>query len=148
MSITRSLIVSLAALMSSHALAQVESPQKFDNYLVHFNALSSQNLQPQMAKQYGIERSSKNGLLTIVVQKHSGDGNDTPVNASISGKAVSLTGLETPLRMREIREGGDISYIGEFAVKGPDTYRFTVSIKPEGAARGYTLKFEQNYAAN
>ena len=148
MSITRSVIAILAVLISSHALAQVESPQKFDDFLVHFNALSGQNLPPQMAKQYGIERSSKNGLLTIVVQKQASDGSDTPVSASISGKAVNLTGLETPLRMREIREGGDISYIGEFAVKGPDTYRFTLSIKPEGATRAYTLKFEQNYAAN
>lgn len=150
MSIVRSLTLSLSLsiLMSTSAMAQVESPQQFDDYRVHFNALSSQHLQSQMAKQYQIERSAKSGLVTVVVQKHSDDGTDMPVSATISGKAVSLTGLETPVRMREIREGDDISYIGEFAVKGPDTYRFTLSIRPEGAARGYTLKFEQNYAGN
>jgi len=56
-------LILLAALTSLPAIAQ--QAQEFDDYIVHYNALSSSLITPEVAKAYGIRRSDSRALINI-----------------------------------------------------------------------------------
>lgn len=125
------------------ARGRTEQVQRFDGYLVHYNALSSDMLPAQVATQYQIPRSSKQGLLNIAVQK-AGD-EPVPVAAEIRGTVANLAGQRSDIVVREIREAEAIYYLAQFPVRGSDTLSFDLRITPAGGTRPYTLKFSKNY---
>ena len=142
-------IASAIALLGAAAPALADTSfgiQKFGDYLIHYNALSTQSLNADMARQYSIERSDKRGLINISVQKVAADGTAAAVNAEIRGEATNLTGQKSPITIREIPDLY-VSYIGLFDVAPPDTYSFDLSIKPAGADRAYEVRFSQNFVA-
>lgn len=137
------------ALFAPVATAQAnpsDGTDKFGDYLIHYNALSTQVLSPDMARKYSIERSPERGMLNISVQKVASDGTATPVAAEISGEATNLTGQNSPVTIREIPDLY-VSYVGLFKVVAPDTYTFALSIKPEGSGQAYELRFSQDFVA-
>jgi hypothetical protein len=121
-----------------------EQVQKFEQFQVHYNALSADMLPAEVARQYQFARSSKQGLVNIAVQKLDG----TPVPARISGTATTLAGQRTELVMREIREADAVYYLGQFPVRGRDTLSFKLDITPEGSARSFALTFSKNYVTD
>lgn len=121
--------------------------REFGDYIVRYSAISSTALVADVAKTYGIERSSRNGLLNVAVQKRR-DGDAELIGAKISGTISDLTGHSHPIAFRETKEGGDIDYLGEFPVDGSGTYLFTVSVLPAGGTQNYTLKFNQDYVVD
>ncbi|HWU52508.1 MAG TPA: DUF4426 domain-containing protein [Tahibacter sp.] len=121
-----------------------EQLQKFDDYIVHYNALSADMLPAEVAAAYKIARSSKQGLLNIAVQK-TGGAEPVPVAARISGNVANLAGQRSDMTVREIREADAIYYLAEFPVRGSDTLNFDLRITPADSPRSYTLKFSKNY---
>ncbi|HEX6833557.1 MAG TPA: DUF4426 domain-containing protein [Rudaea sp.] len=119
--------------------------EEFGDYLVRYNAIPSSTLSADAARQYGIERSSRNGLVNIAVQRRAGD---QLVGATLSGSVADLTGHAHPIAFRETREGGDVDYLGQFPLDGSGAYLFTVRVTPAGSAQTYTLKFNQNYVVD
>ena len=129
------------------ARGRAEQLEKFDGYVVHYNALSADQLAPEVAQAYKLQRSSHRGLVNIAVQKDVAEA--TPVAASVSGHATSLSGQRSNLTVREVKEDGAIYYLGEFPIgSGTDTFRFQIDVKPEGASRPYVLKFSKNYVTD
>lgn len=131
------------ALTQSSAFAQ--SSERFGDYIVHFNALSTESIGAAMAKHYSITRSNRHGMMNISVQMADDANGGSALNAKISGTSVNLMGQKSNIEFREI-PGSYVSYIGLFPVKGPDTYTFNLTILPEGAARLINLRFNQNFA--
>lgn len=132
-----------AAALTFAAGAAAQNSERHDGYDVHFNALATASLDATMARQYSIERSPRRGMLVIAVQRPGADGNARGVAATITGEAVNLTGQRQPIVFRDIA-GEEVSYIGTFEIKGVDTWTFTLSIQPDGAARAFPLRFNQN----
>jgi hypothetical protein len=124
-----------------------EGTTKFGDYLIHHNALSTEVLSADMARQYAIERSPSRGMLNISVQKIAADETAAPVAAEIHGEATNLSGLHSPVTIREI-PGDYVSYVGLFDVSPPDTYTFVLTIKPSGSDQTHTLRFNQNFVAD
>ena len=136
-------------MMLMPARGRAEQLEKFDGYIVHYNALSADQLAPEVAQAYKLQRSSHRGLVNIAVQKDNGAAEPTPVGATITGTASNLSGQRTPLDIREIKEDGAVYYLGEFPIgSGTDTFRFQIDVKPEGATRAYALKFSKNYVTD
>lgn len=134
----------LAALSSLTAAAQ--QAQQFGDYTVHYNALNSSLISPEVAKTYDIRRSDSRALVNIAVLKNIEDQPPVAVQALVSVSARNLTGQTRQVEMREINEGGDaIYYIGELSVRNMETFSFTVMIKPESQGRTYELKFKQQF---
>jgi hypothetical protein len=125
------------------ARGRTEQVQRFDDYLVHYNALSTDLLPAEVAAQYKLARSSKQGLINIAVQKAGTE--PVPVAAEIRGTVANLAGQRSDIAVREIRETDAIYYLAEFPVRGTDTLSFDLRITPAGGARAYTLKFSKNY---
>ncbi len=123
--------------------AQAEQKKVFGDYEVHYNALNSSTLTPEIAKQYGITRGGNQGLLNIAVRKNDGSATGTAVSAKISGQVRNLLSQKSNLSFKEIRESGAIYYIAVFRFDDKDTVTFDLSVEPEGAAGSVPLVFNQ-----
>lgn len=117
------------------ALAHAEISQKFGALEVHYNALRTDELLPEVARAYKIERSKTRGLLTISVLKKNLVGVASPVPAKITVYATNLNQQLAQIPMREVREGTAVYYLGEFRIAPPDTLKFTATIEVAGEPR-------------
>jgi len=130
----------LAAITALPASAQ--QAMEFDEYIIHYNALNSSLITPEVAKAYSIRRSDSRALINISVLKKSG----AAARADVTATGRNLTGQTRNVEMREIDEGdGAIYYIGELSVRNMETFDFTVLVTPEGNDKPYTVKFRQQF---
>ncbi|MDX2416957.1 MAG: DUF4426 domain-containing protein [Xanthomonadales bacterium] len=138
-------ILTLLTLMSSLA-ASAQQSQQFDDYTVHYNALNSSLISPDVAKTYAIRRSDSRALINISVLKNTGDQTPMAVMATVTVTGRNLTGQTREVEMREINEGEDaIYYIGELSVRNMETFDFNVLVTPEGKSKPFNVKFRQQF---
>ena len=80
---TRWFLFVTALLLANPAGAQ--QAVEFDDYTVHYNALNTSELTPQIAQAYSIQRSSSRALLNITVL----DSDQNPVTAGVTANAFA-----------------------------------------------------------
>jgi len=123
-----------------------QQSQDFGNYVVHYNALNTNLIPPQVAQGYGIARSSSRALLNVTVLKKVMDTPGTPVSASIKASATNLTGQLRELQIRQIDDSeGAIYYIAEFPVHNLETYRFEITVSIAGEEDPLLVRFTQQF---
>ena len=134
----------LAVMLSAPATAQ--QAQQFEDYTVHYNALNSSLISPDVAKVYGIRCSDSRALINISVLKNTENQLPTAVRAKVTASGRNLTGQTRKIEMREIIERDDaIYYIGELSVSNMETFDFTVLVTPEGQNKPFNVKFRQQF---
>ena len=131
-------------LCSVAAVAHAEISQKFGSLEIHYNALTTDELLPDVARAYKIERSKTRGLVTISVLKKNSVGVAVPVPAKLTVYATNLTQQLSNISMREVKEGTAIYYLGEFRVAPPDTLKFTATVEVTGEPKR-EMVFEQKF---
>ncbi len=143
----RSLFITSLSLFLSVISASLwaEQSKTFSDYVVYYNAFSTDMLQPSVAKQYGIKRSKNRAMFNISVQKKIMGTAGQPVAADITGKAINLNAQTKTLEPRKIVEGTAIYYIGEFPVTHREVLDFDFNITPEGEQNLFNLKFRQQF---
>jgi hypothetical protein len=134
------LLLSLACIAS---VANAEQKQQVGNFDIHYMALSSTFITPEIAKTYGIERSGYNGLVNITVLNTNLDGNPA-VAVEISGIANNLIDARITLDFKEIREGDAIYYIAEVPFRDDQEVNFDIAIKYANQLNT-SLKFKQRF---
>lgn len=121
-----------------------EQKQVFGEYEVHYIALNSSFLTPEVAKAYDIPRSRKLAFFNISVLKKQSDGQlPAPVRAKLVGTAKNLIGQSMALEFSEVRETDAIYYIAPFRFDEEETYRIKLDVTPEGSNRTLNVKFSQ-----
>jgi hypothetical protein len=118
------------------------SSAEIGDHVVHFNALSTDQLPPDIARAYNILRSKNRAMLNISVVRKS---DNKPVAATVNVKTVNLTGQLKNVTMRQINEQEAIYYIGETAVANRETLVFDISVRPEAADRAYEVRFKREF---
>jgi hypothetical protein len=143
----KSLLKALALLTAlSSFSANAQQAQHFKEYTVHYNALNSSLISPEVAKVYGIQRSDSRALINISVLKNIENQSPVAVKAAVTANGRNLTGQTRAIDMREIAEGGDaIYYIGELSVRNMETFDFTVEVTPEGQSKTFKVEFRQQF---
>ena len=68
-----------------------------------------------------------------------------PVHARVEVTATNLTGQTRKIRMREVREGNAIYYIGEFGVTNEETVKFSARVLPQGSRDYLKVEFSQDF---
>lgn len=136
----------LAAFVSLLLVAPLHAEQaaRFGDVEVHYNAMPTDELLPEVAKSYRIERSRNRGMLTLSVLRKTPLGVNQPVKAKITVTIPQLTGQAIDVPLREIVEGTAIYYIGEFRVTPPQTLKFKVDATPEGG-KPVSFEFERAF---
>ena len=125
-------------------VVQAEKAEKFGNIEVHYNAMLSTDLLPEVAKNYKIDRSPTRGIVTISVLRKNAMGVTQPIPAKLTAYMVNLSNQLGSIDMREIKEGSAVYYLGEFRVVPPNTLKFTVAVEAEGEPKrevSFTQKF-------
>jgi uncharacterized protein DUF4426 len=141
-------LIATTILAAAPISGRAQYAEDFGEYRVRYSALPTDQLLPDIARAYGIDRSRQRGLLNIAVQRSAAGRASDPIRALLNGTATSLGGQRVSLKFREIAEDGAVYYISEFPVSAPDTYRFSINVTPEGAAAPYLLKFSQDFVAD
>lgn len=137
-------LLAALCLCSVAAVAHAEISQKFGSLEIHYNALTTDELQPEVARTYKIERSKTRGMVTLSVLKKNKAGALMPVPAKLTLYVTNLTQQLANVDMREIKEGTAIYYLGEFRVAPPDTLKFTATIEVAGEPK-YDMTFDQKF---
>lgn len=121
----------------------------FGNYRIHFNALSTDSLAPQVAQAYGIVRSSSRAMLNVSIMRRADQGLSEPIKGKVDVNASNLTGQLKALKIREIVEGDTenaaIYYIGELPVADGETLIFDLAVTPEGETSSYKIRFQKQF---
>ena len=129
-------VVPAMALLFLTPAVHAES-QTFGDHTVHYIAVNSTFISPEIAEQYGIERNRRGGFLNIAVLKNNTDGSTTPVTATVTGGKQNLLQQSGDIDFQEVREGEAIYYLGQFEFSNAELLRFTVNVQAEqqGPAR-------------
>lgn len=135
----RALIRSALVLTLFLAATQLAAQQaaEFDRYEVHYNALNTNMLTPEVASAYGIQRSGTQAMLNLtVLDRETGE----PVAARTRVSATNLTGQRREIELRQINDQGAIYHIGQFRIHDEETLNFVIDVVPEGH-QGAPLNF-------
>ena len=112
------------------------------DHVVHFSALSTDRIPPEVARAYRIVRSKNRAMLNVsVLDAETG----TAVIAVVTVKTVNLTGQLKTVTMRKIEEQEAIYYIGETPVANRETLIFDISVTPEGATKTSEVRFKRQF---
>lgn len=126
-------------------LPGTESSRDFGDYVVHFNAILTEQLAPEIAREYGIVRSRNRMMLNVSILKKVEDATGTPVSGAVSASTINLTGQFLNMAMREIREGTAIYYIGEQTITDGETLIFTIDVTPLNEASRFTVRLKKQF---
>jgi len=137
------LLFLLLVVVPGGALAQ--GSQEFGDYVVHFNAMSTRFLGPEVASRYGIQRSSSQGLLNVAILKKAADAPAKPVWGRVSGIATSPSGRQMELAVREFKDASAVSYVATFRVTDEETLAFELAVNPENSEETFEIRFDQQF---
>lgn len=143
--VTNPMPILLLLLLFAPVSAYAERSQDFGVYVVHFNAINTSMLAPAVAGNYGIRRSPSRALINVAVLKKVMGTTGQPVVASVTGTTSNLTGQQTKLTMREIREGSAVYYIDTFRVNNGETLSFKLNVKPAEEDQSLSVVFSQQF---
>jgi len=120
----------------------------FGDYVLHFNALSTDQLPPEVARAYNIVRSKNRAMLTVSIIKNVENAPDVSQAGTVSATAANLTGQIKNLTLREIREDDAIYYIGDVAVANSETLVFKIDAVPENQTDRLSVRFSRQFFAD
>lgn len=138
-------VIVLFGLMPIHNDAFAEQSVEFDNYVVLYSAVLADSLPKAVADAHNIKRSRGRMVLTIVVQEKGDTASPKPVPAIVTARAHNLLGQIKDIKMRPVREGDAIYYIGESKIVDEETLSFSVDIRPENSVASHNLQFQQQF---
>ena len=127
------------------SVASAENSTKDNGYTIHHNAITTDMLTPEIAREYGLIRSRNRAMLNVSVIKQVPGTTGQPVEADVRPSSTNILGQQRRLRMREIREGEAIYYIGDFLVRNEEQLNFHIDVKPEGEVTWIPAAFSQTF---
>ena len=135
----------LQMFVAASAFAGDENRVQANGYTLHYNALNTDFLTPEVARQYGLTRSKHRGMLNIAVLRDQAGTTGQPVTAKLRVEAADLMQKPKNIELREIREGDAIYYIGEFPIIHREVVNFRVQATPQGESRAINARFSQEF---
>jgi len=132
--------IALVSFFSSTASA--ENMKKLGSMNIHYMAIGATFLTPEIARNYGIERSRYNGLINISVLDNTQE-NMPAKTVSISGTARNDLGQIKSLEFQEVKEGDAIYYLAQVNYSHEETYYFELEITD--GTESHKMKFKQKF---
>jgi hypothetical protein len=117
----------------------------FGDVVVHYNAIRTDQLQPEIARVYGIERSANRVLVNVAMLMKAADGTTQPADGTVTATARNLNGQLKDLQMRRIQEGTSIYFIGEVGISNEEILVFDIEVDPSGTTSRHTVQFKREF---
>ncbi|RTE87712.1 MULTISPECIES: DUF4426 domain-containing protein [Gammaproteobacteria] len=140
-------LLALAAVLFLSAkptLAQEQGArfQRLGGWEVHFNTVATTFLEPSIAAQYNIRRSSARSLLNIAVLDATVAGKPA-VDAEVTGSFLNVLGQRRTLNFTRVQEGEAIYFIADFGHDDDENLRFFIDIETENSSQ--ELRFNDQF---
>jgi uncharacterized protein DUF4426 len=126
-------------------LPATEGSKDFGDYVIYFNAMNTDQLKPEIAREYEIVRSKSRAMLSVSIHKKGDNGQTTAVTGAVAASAVNLNGQLKTMTLREIKEGEAIYYIGELAITDGEVLIYTIDATPSNDPSRYTVRFKKQF---
>ncbi|MDP9141582.1 MAG: DUF4426 domain-containing protein [Pseudomonadota bacterium] len=137
------LLLALLLVLAANT-AHAEQFVDLGDFRIHYAALNTTQLTPDVARKFNVQRSSKQILLVLNAQQLVG-GKYESVAATASGTATTLLGHVQSLELRPIREA-DVHYvIASFETLEGEYMTVDARVVPAGATAPITVKFRQQF---
>lgn len=147
--IVRSICLAVAAAaLSCLPLQNVLAQQAEDlgDYRVHYSAINTSQLTPEVARAFGLQRSASRALLNLAVLRKREGEMDVPMRARIRVRAVNIAGQQRDIELEEVTEQEAIYYIGTFRIHNEERIRFEVDVEPiDPPGRPRSFSFQQQF---
>jgi len=140
--IINKLVLIMLLALSVITTSSAENMKEMGDINVHYIALGSTFLTPEIAKAYGIERSRYKGLINISVLDNTQDGKPSKT-VIINGKARNDVGQIKSLDFTEVKEGDAVYYLAQVNYTNEETIYFDINITDKG--KQHNLKFSQKF---
>ena len=140
--IIKKLVIFAVFSIAFSTASNAENMKKMNDINVHYIALSSTFLTPEIAKAYGIERSRYKGLVNISVLDNTQEGKPSKT-VIINGKARNDVGQIKSLDFTEVVEGDAVYYLAQVSYTNKETIYFDINITDKG--KQHNLKFSQKF---
>lgn len=137
--------LSLTLLVVLSGTAGAEQFERVGNYQIHYSAVETSFLTPEVAAAYDIQRSKLMALLSVSVLEEQPDGTTQAVQAIVDGRVGNLVGQSQPLSFRTIREGDAIYQIALFRIQHNEPMRFTLNVRYDRNAEPAEVAFMQRF---
>ena len=125
-----------------------DTHQDFGDFEVHYNAVRTDQLTPDVARAYDIERSGNRVMLNVSMLSKAPDGRTTPVDGTVAASAHNLNGQLKDLVMRRVQEGTSVYFIGEVGISGNEILVFDIDATPRDGSGPYSIKFKREFFAD
>lgn len=125
--------------------AQAEQFVRDGQYIVHYVALPSTSITPEVARHFEIKRSGSLSLLVLNAQQETAPGKTISLPATATGTVTSLIGHVQPLDLQPAREGEVHYVLAQFEAVDQEILKFDLQITPQGATKPIALKFQQQF---
>jgi hypothetical protein len=122
--------------------------QDFGDLEVHYNAVRTDLLSPDMARAYGIERSANRVLLNVAMLQKTPGGAAVPVDGAVTVHAYNLNAQLKDVQMRRVQEGTAITFIGEVGISGDEILVFNISVEPATGGGRHQVQFKREFSRN
>jgi hypothetical protein len=116
------------------------------SYELHFNAVRTDMVKPDVARMYGIERSKNRVILNVTVLRKEPDKiGRKAVEAVVAVSARNLNGQQKSMEIRRVNEGDAIYYIGETGISGSEILVFDISATPNNESTPITAQLRREF---
>ncbi|NND59072.1 MAG: DUF4426 domain-containing protein [Gammaproteobacteria bacterium] len=122
-----------------------ERSRDFGEYVLHYNALTTDMLPAEVASTFNISRSKSRAMLNIVMLRKVEGTLGQAVEGTVVARTSNLTGQLKNLPLRPVVDGDAIYYIGEIGVTDGEVLIFDIEAKPEGSETPMQVKFQQQF---
>lgn len=123
-------------------VAPVDSVRTLGALQVRYNALPSLALPESAAQAYGLDRGAGRALVIVALRQRQGD-DEVPVQGSVRGVAVDLSGRRQQITFKPVRTGDAVDQVGSVEISPRDTLRFELDVASD--IGGGPLRFERSF---
>lgn len=144
-------LVTLAACQQTpddSALPVTQTSRDFGDYVMHFNALTTDQLTAEIAQRHGIVRSNSRALLNVSILRKEDGTAGVPVAADVEVSASNLTGQLKNVTLKEVREETAVYYLAECAVANAETLIFSIAATPENEDSPLSVRYRKQFFLN
>jgi hypothetical protein len=143
----RRLMISAALIgtLFTTATAYAEQFSQIGDYEIHYSAVNSSFLTPEVAQANNIQRSVSRGLVNVSVRERQEDGSTRPVNASVQGHVSGLTDTQESLSFRTVHDGDATYHLAPFTMREDESMRFELSVRYDRNAAPAPVNFIQRF---
>jgi hypothetical protein len=120
----------------------------FGDLELHYNAVRTDQITPEVARAYGIERSPNRVLLNVAMLQKTPGNPAVPVDGTVTVDTHNLNGQLKSVTMRRVQEGPAIYFIGEVGISGDEILVFNIDATPATGGGRHEVQFKREFSAD